>query len=169
MNKSGKREVCEWDVIAPMAIMNMKGPFYLFTHFTTAKTHKLLKIQNSKAKHWSKSKRKACAYNLLLRSPIMSSGRGQRSKSSLDIAYKGILGSQTLPQFEGIPGRDVQSPTSAAMSPTDFLPKVPLEDRPLWDRVGQQGDSKRTFVKPSWMQVNPDYRTNWVRSVHLSV
>jgi hypothetical protein len=117
---------------------------------------------------WSKSEPKPghTLATLLFSSSIMSNGRGQRSGSSLDIAYKGILGSQTLQQFEG---RDVQSPTSAAMSPTDFLPKAPREDRPHWDRGGQQGDSKRTFVKPSWMQVNPDYRTNWVRSIHLSV
>ena len=39
------------------------------------------------------------------------------------------------------PTSTVQSPTSAVTSPSDFLPRA----------------------RPSWQQINPEYRTNWVK------
>ena len=110
--------------------------------------------------------------------------RMQRGVSSLDATYNafGTAKGQSLSampvdvsirnrfRHESPPAEKVGSPTSATMSPSDFLPKTSREDRALAKgSVGgtfaaASSDGKGAFMRPSWQQINPDYRTDWVSS-----
>jgi len=64
------------------------------------------------------------------------------------------------------PGK-VSSPTSVVVSAQDVVPKALREERGMdYSAHGRGlgasgGQTKEGFVRPSWQQINPDYRTDW--------
>ena len=62
----------------------------------------------------------------------------------------------------------VSSPTSDVVSAQDMVPTAPREERGMdYSARGRGlgasgGQTKEGFVRPSWQQINPDYRTDWV-------
>ena len=108
--------------------------------------------------------------------------RKQRGVSSLDVGYHsfGTSNGQLLSEmpaakavrnayhYESPTADKLQSPTSAVLSPSDLLPRAAREDRTLTSSgVGGSagavgGERKAPFAQPSWQQINPAYRTDWV-------
>jgi hypothetical protein len=106
--------------------------------------------------------------------------RQQRGVSSLDVGYHsfGTANGQLLSEmptakavrtayhYESPTNEKAQSPTSSIVTASELLPRAAREDRTRAAAVG--GEKKYTYAQPSWLQIDPAYRTNWVRSTSTS-
>ena len=106
--------------------------------------------------------------------------RQQRGVSSLDVGYHsfGTANGQLLSEmptakavrtayhYESPNDDKVQSPTSTVVTASELLPRAAREDRTRAGAIG--GEKKCAYPQPSWLQIDPAYRTNWVRSTSTS-